>query len=121
MKLPQRTKPDFCELNFKDKPWCEFMTGCLDKTYGFCKKCKREYVLENAKFGETCYDILEGTWVVKKYDMLKAFESYGGVKALSMPDAKWANSVLEDSDMWEEDVIELAKNILKEEDTSVSK
>jgi hypothetical protein len=57
----------------------------------------------------------------KTYDMHKAFESYGGVKALSMPDAKWANSVLEDSDMWKDAVIELAKNILKEEDTSVSK
>jgi hypothetical protein len=123
----QRQKPDFCELNFKDKPWCEFNTNSvINPTNGWCKKCKRDYVLENAKFGETCYDILEGTWVVKKYDMNKAKGTYGARKDLSngifapvfMPDAKWANSVLEDSDMWEDDVIEFAKNILKEEKSS---
>jgi hypothetical protein len=116
----KRTKPDSCELNFKDKPRCEFTLGLQDETYGFCKKCKRDYVLENAKFGETRYDIIEGTWVVKKYDMFKAWESYGGVKPFSMPDVKWANGVLEDSDMWQEDVIEFAKNILKEEESSDS-
>ena len=120
MKLPQRPKPDFCELNFKEKPYCEFHTGLLDETYGFCKKCKRDYVLENAKFGETRYDILEGTWVVKKYDMDKARDSYGGRKdyGFFIPDAKWANGVLEDSDMWEYVVIEFAQNILKEEKSS---
>jgi hypothetical protein len=118
MKFPQRPKPDSCELNFKDKPWCEFNTNSvINPTNGWCKKCKRDYVLENAKFGETCYDILEGTWVVKKYGMYEARESYGGRKdyGFFMPDAKWANGVLEDSDMWQEDVIEFAKNILKEE------
>ena len=120
MKLPQRPKPDFCELNFKEKPYCEFHTGLLDETYGFCKKCKREYVLENAKFGENQYNILEGTWVVKKYDMDKARDSYGGRKdyGFFIPDAKWANGVLEDSDMWEYVVIEFAQNILKEEKSS---
>jgi hypothetical protein len=119
----QRTKPDSCELNFKDKPWCEFHTNSvINPTNGWCKKCKRDYVLENAKFGETCYDILEGTWVVKKYNMYKAWKSYGGLKdngvwSSFMPDAKWANGVLEDSDMWEDDVIEFAKNILKEEES----
>ena len=115
----QRPKPDFCELNFKDKPWCEFHTNSvIAPTNGWCKKCKRDYVLENAKFGETCYDILEGTWVVKKYDMNKAWGSYGGVEPLTNPDAKWANSVLEDSDMWMDNVIEFAQNILKEEKSS---
>ena len=115
----ERTKPDHCELNFKDKPRCEFHTNSvISPTNGWCKKCKRDYVLENAKFGETCYHILEGTWVVKKYDMFNAWESYGGVKPLSMPDAKWANGVLEDSDMWKDDVIEFAQNILKEEKSS---
>jgi len=47
--------------------------------------------------------------------MLKAWESYGGVKGFSMPDKKWANKVLEDADMWNDEVIECAKNILKEE------
>ena len=106
-----RPKPDTCELNFKDKPWCGFTLGLQDKTYGFCKKCKRDYVLENAKFGENRYDILEGTWIVKKYDMFKAHDYYGG-NGFSV---KWANSVLEDSDMWEDSVIEYAQNILKEE------
>jgi hypothetical protein len=117
--IKQRTKPDSCELNFKDKPWCGFDTNSvINPTSGWCKKCKRDYVLENAKFGETCYDILEGTWVIKKYGMYEAWKSYGGVKPLTMPDAKWANSVLEDSDMWKDDVIEFAKNILKEEESS---
>ena len=120
----QRPKPDFCELNFKDKPWCEFHTNSvINPTNGWCKKCKRDYVLENAKFGETCYDILEGTWVVKKYGMDKARVSYGGTKNdgffnVFTPDAKWVNGVLEDSDMWEHDVIEFAQNILKEEKSS---
>ena len=126
MKFPQRANPKDCELNFKEKPYCEFHTGLLDETYGFCKKCKREYVLENAKFGENQYNILEGTWVVKKYGMDKAKGMYGASKDLSngifmpvfMPDAKWANGVLEDSDMWEYVVIEFAQNILKEEKSS---
>ena len=120
MKFPQRANPKDCELNFKEKPYCEFHTGLLDETYGFCKKCKREYVLENAKFGENQYNILEGTWVVKKYDMDKARDSYGGRKdyGFFIPDAKWANGVLEDSDMWEYVVIEFAQNILKEEKSS---
>jgi hypothetical protein len=57
--------------------------------------------------------------------MDKAKGTYGARKDLSngifapvfMPDAKWANSVLEDSDMWKDDVIEFAKNILKEEES----
>ena len=49
MKFPQRANPKDCELNFKEKPYCEFHTGLLDETYGFCKKCKREYVLETGK------------------------------------------------------------------------
>lgn len=120
MKFPQRANPKDCELNFKEKPYCEFHTGLLDETYGFCKKCKREYVLENAKFGENQYNILEGTWVVKKYSMDKARDSYGGRKdcGFFIPDAKWANGVLEDSDMWEYDVIKFAQNILKEEKSS---
>ena len=48
--------------------------------------------------------------------MLKAWESYGGVKGFSLPDKNWANKVLENADMWEDDVIECAKNILKDED-----
>jgi hypothetical protein len=75
---------------------------------GFCKKCKRDYVLENAKFEEDRYDILEGTWTVKKYDLEKAADCYGGTLGV-----KWANSVLEDSDMWQDPVIEFAQNILK--------
>jgi hypothetical protein len=117
----QRPKPDSCELNFKDNPWCGFDTNSvINPTHGWCKKCKRDYVLENAKFGETRYDIIEGTWVVKKYGIDKAVESYGGRKdyGFFLPDAKWANSVLEDSDMWKDDVIEFAKNILKEEESS---
>lgn len=123
MKLAQRPKPDFCELNFKDKPWCGFMNSVINPTHGWCNKCKREYVLENAKFGENQYEILEGTWVVKKYDIDKAKESYGGRKEYGffMPDVKWANKVLEDSDMWQDDVIEFAKNILEEESSDTSK
>ncbi len=102
MKLPQRTNPKYCGLNFKEKPWCEFHTGLLDETYGFCKKCKRDYNLNE-----------DNIWVVKKYDMLKASETYGGVNGFSMPNKTWANKVLEDADMWKDDVIEYAKNILK--------
>jgi hypothetical protein len=103
-----RPKPDTCDFNFKDKPWCEFSLVLSDKTYGFCKKCKRDYVLENAKFGKDRYDILEGTWTVIKYDLEKALDCYGGTLGV-----KWANSVLEDSDMWQDSVIEFAQNILK--------
>lgn len=108
----QRVKPDSCKLNFKEKPWCEFMTSAINQTYGWCNKCKREYVLENAKFGENQYEILEGTWVIKKYDMFKAIDSYeysGFFKA----DLKWANHILKDREIWDDSVIEYAENIIK--------
>lgn len=105
MKLPQRTHPKYCKLNFKEKPYCEFYTGLCTETNGYCKKCNRDYILNE-----------DNVWEVKKYDMLKAWESYGGVKGFSLPDKNWANKVLENADMWEDDVIECAKNILKDED-----
>ena len=108
MKLPQRTHPKYCKLNFKEKPYCEFYIGLCTETNGYCKKCNRSYILNEDN----------NVWEFKKYDMLKASESYGGRRnyGFFLPDKNWANKVLEDADMWNDYVIEYAKNILKDED-----